>query len=61
MYFTVYCDSFEFLREKLNCEQTYKTSHDVSLSTQNGTHIEIHHTLIEPDIVSDSDSVIENV
>lgn len=51
----------EFLREKLNCEQTYKTSHDVSLSTPNGTHIEIHHTLIEPDIVSDSDSVLENV
>lgn len=49
----------EFLREKLNCEQTYRTSHDVSLSTPNGTHIEIHHTLIEPDIVSDS--VLENV
>ena len=49
----------EFLREKLNCEQTHRTSHDVSLSTPNGTHIEIHHTLIEPDIVSDS--VLENV
>lgn len=51
----------EILREKLNCEQTYKTSHDVSLSAPNGTHIEIHHTLIEPDIVSDSDRVLENV
>lgn len=51
----------ETLIEKLNCKQTSRTAHDVSLSAPNGVHIEIHHTLIETDIVSDSDKVLENV
>lgn len=51
----------ETLKEKLNCVQYYETKHDVSLVTPNGTHIEIHHTLIEPELVSNSDKVLETV
>ena len=49
------------LNEKLSYKTEGKGSHNVSLFSQGGVHLELHYTLIESDILDKADRVLENV
>ena len=49
------------LNEKLSYKTEGKGSHNVSLFSQGGVHLELHYTLIESDISDKADRVLENV
>lgn len=49
------------LIEKLSYKTEGKGSHNISLFSEGGVHLELHYTLIESDILDKADLVLENV
>lgn len=49
------------LNEKLSYKTEGKGSHNISLFSEGGVHLELHYTLIESDILDKADLVLENV
>lgn len=54
-------EAIDVLKNQLSCTETSRGSHDVSLYSSRGIHIELHYTLIESDRAPEAVEILDSV